>query len=62
MVRADILSCIVREGELHQSNQAVVVESNLEEAEVHSVLLEDRKLEGTLKGSRNQDLEGVVVR
>ena len=63
MILADILPRIVKEEEeLHQSNQAVVVESNLEEVEVHSVLLEDRMLEDTLEGSHNQDLEEVEVR
>ena len=63
MILADILPRIVKEEEeLHQSNQAVVVESNLEEVEVHSVLLEDRMLEDTLEGSHNQDLEVVVER
>jgi len=61
MVLADMLSRIVGEEELRQSSQVVVVVSSLEEAEVHSVLLEDKKLEDTLKGSHSQDLEEEVV-
>jgi len=60
MRREDILSRIVAEEELHRPNQVVVVVPNLEEVEVHSVLLEDRKLEDMLGGSHNQDLEEVV--
>jgi hypothetical protein len=55
MLMADMLTRIVEVVELLQSSLEEVVEPSLEEEEVHSFLLVDRKLEDTLEGSHNQD-------